>query len=163
MAPPAPEPEAEVEMAAVPPRDSQPAAAGTGSGTGPGTGPGAGGGTGGGTGGGVGPGPGPGPGPGTGGGEDGRARPPLLPRPAIGPGTGGGKGGRARPPQLRHLATLPGGPPDALKGRTVRVTFFVGPGGAVQDLEVVPPIEDRGYARKVRDRLESYRFRPALD
>ncbi len=151
-APPPPEPVDQTEVVPEPvvaaepeaiavvvaPRDSQPTA-------GAGVGPGSGGGTGGGTGGGVGTGRGTGTGPGAGG------------------GTGGGEGGRARPPQLRHLAILPEGAPDALKGRTVRVTFFVGPDGAVREIEVVPPLEDRGYARKVEERLESYRFRPALD
>ncbi|HSE28585.1 MAG TPA: hypothetical protein VLA95_10185 [Gemmatimonadales bacterium] len=132
----------ETVVAAVAPRDSQPAAP---VGDAAGVGPGAGGGTGGGTGGGVGTGTGPGTGTGS------------------GPGTGGGEGGRARPPQLRHLAILPEGAPDALKGRTVRVTFFVGADGMVREIEVVPALEDRGYARKVEERLESYRFRPALD
>jgi TonB family protein len=137
-----PEPVPEVVPTAVAPRDSQPvavAAAGTPPGA-AGEGPGSGGGTGGGVGGGVGPGVGPG----------------------SGPGTGGGDGGRARPPQLRHLAILPDGAPDAIKGRTVRVTFFVEPDGSVRAIEVTPPLEDRGYARKVEERLESYRFRPAL-
>jgi len=129
-------PEAIAAVAA--PSDSQPA---TGAGAGPGTGGGTGGGTGTGTGTGTGAGAGPG----------------------SGTGTGGGEGGRARPPQLRHLAILPEGAPDALKGRTVRVTFFVRPDGAVEEIEVVPALEDRGYARKVKERLESYRFRPALD
>jgi protein TonB len=132
------EPVPEAVAAVVAPSDSQPA---TGAGAGPGTGGGTGGGTGTGTGTGTGAGAGPG----------------------SGTGTGGGEVGRARAPQLRHLAILPEGAPDALKGRTVRVTFFVGADGAVRDLEVVPPLEDRSYARKVEERLESYRFRPALD
>ena len=136
---PQPVPEPVPVALAVAPRDSQPPAAGSAAG------PGSGGGSGGGTGTGAGPGVGPGAGPGSGG------------------GSGGGEGGRARPPQLRHLAILPDGVPDGLKGRTVRVTFFVEADGSVRALEIVPPLEERSYARKVEERLESYRFRPALD
>jgi protein TonB len=142
--PPEPEPVPEVAPVVVVARpDSQRAAvasAGPPAGA-PGVGPGAGGGSGGGTGGGVGSGTGAG----------------------SGPGTGTGDGGRARPPQLRHFAIWPDGAPDALKGRTVNVTFYVEPNGSVRTVDVTPPIEDRGYARKATERLLGYRFRPALD
>lgn len=139
---PVPEPVAEAVPEAVAvvlaPADSQPA---PGAGTGPGTGGGTGGGTGTGTGTGTGAGAGPG----------------------SGTGTGGGEGGRARPPQLRHFVVPPDGAPAALRGRTVLLTFLVAADGAVRDVEVVPPIEDRGFARQFMARLRSYRFRPALD
>jgi hypothetical protein len=120
--------------------DSLPAVASAAGAAGGGVGPGSGGGSGGGTGGGTGTGTGPGSGPGS-----------------------GGEGGLARPPQIRHMVISPGGVPKAMQGRAVRVTFYVNAAGVVQQIEVVPDIEDRAYARKFEESMRSYRFRPARD
>jgi hypothetical protein len=122
------------------PADSLPAVSSSAGAVGGGVGPGSGGGSGGGTGGGVGPGTGPGTGPGS-----------------------SGEGGLARPPQIRHLVLSPEGAPKAMQGRTTRVTFYVNAAGVVEQIEVVPQIEDRAYARKFEERMRSYRFRPARD
>lgn len=124
----------------VAPADSLPAVASAAGAAGAGVGPGSGGGTGGGSGGGTGAGTGPGTGTGS-----------------------GGEGGLARPPQIRHLVLSPEGVPKAMQGRATRVTFYVSAAGVVEHIEVVPGIEDRGYARKFEERMRSYRFRPARD
>ena len=124
----------------VAPADSLPPVASAAGAAGGGVGPGSGGGSGGGTGGGTGPGTGPGTGAGS-----------------------GGEGGLARPPQIRHLVLSPEGAPKAMQGRTTRVTFYVNAAGVVEQIEVVPGIEDRAYARKFEERMRSYRFRPARD
>ncbi|MGH7586740.1 MAG: hypothetical protein ACREMH_10865 [Gemmatimonadales bacterium] len=124
----------------VAPADSLPAVASTAGASGAGVGPGSAGGSGGGSGGGTGTGTGPGTGPGS-----------------------GGEGGLARPPQIRHLVLSPEGAPKAMQGRATRVTFYVNAAGVVQQIEVVPAIEDRAYARKFEERMRSYRFRPARD
>lgn len=148
--PPEPDPEPvedAPEVALVEP-DPQPAVAatdtrgaGTGAGEGAGLGPGSGGGTGGGTGGGEGTGIGTGTGPGT-----------------------GGEGGVGRPPEPRQLILPPlESTPKALRGRTVRVTFWVHADGTVERITVEPAIEDRDYARKFEEAMVKYRFRPARD
>ena len=127
-----------VAVAVVP---SDGAGAGAGAGQGAGVGPGSGGGTGGGTGGGEGTGIGAGTGPGT-----------------------GGEGGTGRPPEPRQLILPPlESTPRALRGRTVRVTFWVRADGGVERITVDPRIEDRGYAGKFEEAMVKYRFRPARD
>jgi protein TonB len=149
--PPEPEPEPVVEpvenaavpapAAAVAVVPSEGAGAGAGTGQGAGVGPGSGGGTGGGTGGGEGTGIGPGTGPGT-----------------------GGEGGTGRPPEPRQLILPPlESTPRALRGRTVRVTFWVRADGGVERITVEPRIDDRGYAGKFEEAMIKYRFRPARD
>lgn len=110
-----------------------------------------------GTGGGSGGGEGTGTGPGTGSG--------------VGPGSGGGSGGgtggggqRGRPPESRALIVPPiDNTPRALRGQQVEVTFYIDAAGAVTALQVVPPIADRGYARKFDEAMRLYRFKPARD
>lgn len=146
---PQPEPEAEpVEdvaepepPAAVAVAPSDGAGVGSGAGQGAGAGPGSGGGSGGGTGGGEGTGIGTGTGPGV-----------------------GGEGGTGRPPEPRQLILPPlESTPKALRGRTVRVTFWVRADGGVHRVTVEPPIADRGYASKFEEAMIKYRFRPARD
>ena len=109
-------------------------------------------GTGGGTGGGDGAGQGPGQGAG------------------VGPGSGGGSGGgvagggrRGTPPEPRFLIIPPLDQPRSLRGTTVEVTFHLDARGRVTDLEVSPPIRDRGYARKFDEAMRKYEFKPARD
>jgi len=107
---------------------------------------GAGGGTGGGSGGGAGPGTGPGTGPGSG-----------------GTGTGGGDTARVsgRPPEPRQLILPPFDYPKTMRGQTIQVTFFVLADGRVDHVVFGEDIPDRGYAKKLEDRMLAYRFRPA--
>ncbi|MEP6574232.1 MAG: hypothetical protein ABJD11_16140 [Gemmatimonadota bacterium] len=119
---------------------SQVAAAGTTRDTVAGNGAGQGGGAGGGTGGGQGPGNGPG----------------------TGPGNGtGGQGGRGVRPQMRQFLLTPENPPKDLRGKEVKVTFWIGADGRVQHLVVNPEIKDRGYAKDLVERMEKYLFTPA--
>lgn len=110
-------------------------------------------GTGGGSGGGVGTGQGPGQGSGVG--------------PGSGGGTGGGVGGggaRGTPPESRLLILPPlDDQPKSLRGKSVEVTFHVDARGRVTDLEVDPPIADRGYRRKFDESMRGYEFKPARD
>ncbi len=100
-------------------------------------------GEGGGTGGGNGVGDGPGTGTGT------------------GPGTGGGEGGTGTGPQLRHLLVAPDNPPKELRGLTIQVTFWIGADGRSERIEVEPEIKDKGFARKLSERMLAYLWRPA--
>jgi protein TonB len=135
------EPAEEVAVVVTPAAAANGEGAGAGAGQGAGLGPGSGGGTGGGTGGGEGTGAGSGTGPGT-----------------------GGEGGSGRPPEPRQLILPPlESTPKALRGRTVRVTFWVRADGGVERTTVEPSIEDRGYAAKFEEAMIKYRFRPARD
>jgi hypothetical protein len=111
--------------------------AGQGPGQGPGTGPGQGSGSGGGTGGGV----------GTGVGND--------------SGPGGGGGGSIFPPQPQGIILPPPGPPSSLRGVRLTVTFFISDRGEVDNVEVDPPIRDRGYRNEFMERMRRYTFTPA--
>ena len=106
---------------------------GQGAGTGPGQGPGSGGGTGGGTGGGV--------------GND--------------SGPGGGGGGSIFPPQPQGIILPPPGRPSSLRGIQLTVTFYVSERGVVDNVEVDPPIRDRGYRDDFMERMRRYTFTPA--
>lgn len=137
--PPEPEPEPAQEEEAQPETPPQSAAPvpGTGGGTGndgtSGTGPG----TGGGTGSGV----------GTGTGS------------ADGPGTGGGEGRDYLPtPELLVLAP---DAPNRLKGKVITVTFTLNERGDVLRVDF-PSTGDRGYDRRLRERMNEMRFRPAV-
>jgi len=112
--------------------------------------PGATGGTGSGTGGGNGSGTGIGAGSGQG--------------PGSGGGSGGGNGnGLGSKPDPRQLIIPPLDSPKQLRGKTVEVTFTVGPDGRVIDIAVDPPISNRGYAKRFDDAMRDYEFRPARD
>jgi len=109
-------------------------------------------GTGGGSGGGAGTGQGIGTGSGTGAGSGG--------------GSGGGVGGGGRagsPPKTQQLIVPPLDHPRALRGRTLEVTFQIDRNGRVTDIDVAPPISDRGYSRKFDEVMRGYRFSPARD
>lgn len=133
--PPRPEP-----AVTAPPRDSTPSSAAPAAGTGGGGG----GGTGTGTGTGSGSGVGPGSGSGTGGGSG-----------------SGGPGGS--PPRNKQMIIPSLDAPKALRGRTVDVVFTVDAAGVVTDVEVKPPIPDRGYAKKFEETMRGYRFIPGRD
>ncbi len=45
----------------------------------------------------------------------------------------------------------------------MEVTFHLDARGRVTDLEVSPPIRDRGYARKFDKAMRKYEFKPARD
>jgi len=105
---------------------------------------GSGGGTGGGSGTGAGPGTGPGSGPGSG-----------------GTGTGDTLRTAGRPPEPRQLILPPFDYPKSMRGQTVQVTFFVLADGRVDHVVFGEDIPDRGYAKKLEDRMLAYRFRPA--
>ncbi len=109
-------------------------------------------GSGGGSGGGAGTGQGIGTGSGTGAGSGG--------------GSGGGVGGGGRagsPPMTQQLIVPPLDHPRSLRGRTLEVTFQIDRTGRVTDIDVAPPITDRGYSRKFDEVMRGYRFRPARD
>jgi len=105
---------------------------------GAGQGPGSGGGSGGGQGGGVGSGIGSGAGPGV-----------------------GGDGSLARNPEPRQLLLPPEVKDKKLRGQTYAVTFWVRADGRVDRIRVIPELPDRDYAKKFRERMEGYLFRPA--
>jgi len=110
---------------------------GAGQGEGPGEGPGQGGGSGGGSGGGVGPGVG------------------------TDSGPGGGGGGSIFPPQPQGIILPPPGRPSSLRGVRLTVTFYVSERGMVDNVEVDPPIRDRGYRNDFMERMRRYTFTPA--
>ena len=138
VATPVPPPEATDVAAAAMPRADSAAASGTGQGTGSGADSGTGGGSGGGTGGGTGPGEGLGAGPGS-----------------------GGDSTDVAPPQLRNWVPPMERPPKELRGRTIRVTFWVSADGRVDKFETDPEIEDRDYLEKFSEIVMKTRFRPA--
>jgi TonB family protein len=53
--------------------------------------------------------------------------------------------------------------PRSLRGKTLEVTFQIDRTGRVTDIDVAPPISDRGYSRKFDEVMRGYRFRPARD
>jgi hypothetical protein len=109
-------------------------------------------GSGGGSGGGTGTGQGVGTGSGTGAGSGG--------------GSGGGVGGGGRagsPPMTQQLIVPPLDHPRSLRGRTLEVIFQIDRTGRVTDIDVAPPITDRGYSRKFDEVMRGYRFKPARD
>lgn len=108
-----------------------------------GVGPGTGGGAGGGNGGGIGPGNGAGSGPGN--------------------GTGVGEGGTGTPPIPRQYIIPPQDAPKELRGKEIRVTSYIDANGKVERVEFHPEISDGGYARRLREAMLNYRFKPATD
>jgi hypothetical protein len=48
-----------------------------------------------------------------------------------------------------------------MRGTTIQVTFFVLADGRVDHVVFGEDIPDRGYAKKLEDRMLAYRFRPA--
>lgn len=83
--------------------------------------------------------------------------------PGSGTGAGGGSGdgGPVSAPVWRSGALPFDSPPKSLRGRTVRVTFFVRADGRVEKLETDPPLDDRDYAVRFDETLRDFRFLPA--
>lgn len=129
-----------------PPVETKPAEPAAAVATTPAASPGDGGaGTGGGTGGGAGPGNGPGNGAGN------------------GPGNGTGTEGLGTRAKQRVLVPILDSPPKSLRGQTVNYTFWVGPDGKVQKVELHPEIQDKGFREKVLRALRDWQFTPARD
>jgi len=79
-----------------------------------------------------------------------------------GPGTGGGgAGGTGRDPQWTYGTFFFEKAPKELRGVTLKVTFSVRADGRVAKVETDPEIQDGDFAKKFRERAETYRFRPA--
>jgi hypothetical protein len=55
----------------------------------------------------------------------------------------------------------PGNPPKAVRGRPLRVQFWVTAEGRVQRIVVTPEIADDKYRRDFHQRMLNYRFYPA--
>jgi hypothetical protein len=82
---------------------------------------------------------------------------------ATGPGKGG-NGGRGTPPDPRQLILPPNGKvPKALRGKELKVTFWVTETGDVARVSESPRIEDSDFRRAFEDAMLAYRFRPARD
>jgi len=86
----------------------------------------------------------------------------------IGPGRGGGTGGgdaggnaRGSAPVPRQLILPPFDYPADLRGTTIAVTFWVRANGRVARVALEPEIGDRGFAKRFREVMMAYRFRPA--
>ena len=116
-------------------RQTQGAGPGQGEGSGTGGGPGSGGGTGGGVGSGRGTG--------------------------VGPDSGGT--GRVFPPQPQGIILPPTGAPANLRGVRLTVRFEISERGEVLNVEVDPPIRNRGYRNEFMDRMRRYTFSPAYN
>lgn len=76
-----------------------------------------------------------------------------------GPGTGGGAGDVYLPTPI--VMAMVYDPPRSVKGDTVRVLFDVDTSGRVLRIEV-EPTRDRGFNRRVLERMREWRFRPAV-
>jgi len=99
---------------------------------------------------------------GTGGGTGGRDGPGAGPGSgaAQGPGTGG-EGGYIFPASPRWTIIPPANAPSEIKGRRLRVRFWVTADGRVTRVEVEPPIRDGAYRREFLERMREYLFVPA--
>ncbi|MSR05635.1 MAG: hypothetical protein EXR93_00980 [Gemmatimonadetes bacterium] len=76
-----------------------------------------------------------------------------------GPGTGG-EGGDTFPPQVKYTI-LPLPRPNALKGRSLQVHFWVDAQGRVTRVKVDPEIKDAAYRAQFVALLRKYEFEPA--
>ena len=85
--------------------------------------------------------------------------------PGSGPGNGPGSGGGislARPPQAKQLIMVPPeGKPRELRDQTVLAMFSIDATGKVEQVVFTPDIQNRDYAKKVRETLLAFRFTPA--
>lgn len=83
--------------------------------------------------------------------------------PGSGSGSGGGSGdgGPVSSPVWRSGALPFEPPPKSLRGKSVRVTFYVRADGRVERLDTDPPISDAEYAARFDETLRSFRFLPA--
>ncbi|MFI5234484.1 MAG: hypothetical protein ACHQXA_02130, partial [Gemmatimonadales bacterium] len=103
---------------------------------------------------------GPGKGPGSGGGQ-GSGKGPGTGS-GTGPGTGG-NGGSGTPPDVYAMVLPPSHVPKELRGRDVKVTFWLSATGSVLRLAEYPHIDDRKYRSTFVDAMMAYHFRPARD
>ena len=78
---------------------------------------------------------------------------------ADGPGTGGGSGDVYLPTPIVQAMVYD--PPRSVKGDTVRVLFDVDETGHVLRIDF-PPTRDRGFNRRLLERMREWRFRPAV-
>lgn len=101
---------------------------------------------------------GPGAGPGTGGGI-GAGRGTGIGS-HTGPGTGG-DGGSVLAPEPRVVAYPYDEAPQAIRGQTFTVRFWVDDRGRVNRVEIDPPIDDAGFRRKLLERFRQWTFYPA--
>lgn len=65
------------------------------------------------------------------------------------------------PPQIQFMIIPPVGAPRALRDATVTVTFFIGPNGRPDSVQV-DSIPDRSYRDKVRKTMSGYLFLPPI-
>ena len=63
--------------------------------------------------------------------------------------------------QPKRFVLLPENKPKELRGKAIRVTFWVDPAGKVEKVAFDPEIRDRGYAKKFLEAMLNYEFRPA--
>jgi protein TonB len=79
---------------------------------------------------------------------------------ANGPGTGGGEG-FIYPPTPDQMVIPPIPIPERVRGRLIVAKFDIDERGRIVSIDFNSS-GDRGYDRKLRERLESFRFRPAV-
>ncbi len=81
---------------------------------------------------------------------------------AEGPGTGEG-GGDAFPPKLIEMLVPPTDRPDAVKGRSFELRFWVDENGRVTHVSVEPAIGDAQYHERFIRTMYDFFFEPATD
>ena len=79
----------------------------------------------------------------------------------AGPGTGE-EGSYILLASPRWAILPPANPPAAVRGRPLRVQFWVSAEGRVTRVEVDPPIKDAAYRREFMERMQGYLFTPAI-
>jgi hypothetical protein len=61
----------------------------------------------------------------------------------------------------RQAIVPPDDPPKELRGQTIRVTFSITAEGRSENVTVDPVIRDKGFERKLRERMLAYLWKPA--
>jgi protein TonB len=77
----------------------------------------------------------------------------------VGPGTGGDSTGGIFLPTPTETILPPFDAPSSVRGQEIVVTFDIDERGKIVEVSF-PPTRDGGYNRKLRERLQAYRFRP---
>lgn len=77
----------------------------------------------------------------------------------VGPGSGGDSTGGIFLPTPTETILPPFDAPASVRGQEIVVTFDIDAQGKIVELSFVPT-RDGGYNRKLRERLQAYRFRP---
>ena len=77
----------------------------------------------------------------------------------VGPGTGGDSAGGVFLPTPTETILPPFDAPASVRGQEIPVTFDIDERGAIVSV-TFPPTRDGGFNRKLRERLQAYRFRP---